>query len=152
MAIKALWSALGEVRQIELRCAYKGRDNFRRECTAAGDVTASKIKDSRITFTESGEWTAVNHKTVSFFNVYRWSLIEEGGIIRLEHLRFGIDNPVFLVDFAPVGNSILHSMTPHLCGADRYSATLSSNGGAVHLSWIVQGPTKSDEINCVYRL
>ncbi len=110
----------------------------------------SKIKDSRITFTESGEWITINHKTVSFFNVYRWSLIEECGIIRLEHLRLGIDNPVFLVNFAPVNNRILHSMTPHLCGADQYSATLSSNGGAVYLSWIVQGPTKSEEINCVY--
>lgn len=45
------------------------------------------------------------------------------------------------------GSGRLESARPHLCGEDRYSASLElGDGGAVVLRWSVEGPRKDQGI------
>lgn len=109
-------------------------------------MTGSKV----ITFHEAGLWTSLDHQTIDFRNIYQWSLSDMEDTIRLTHLRYGIDAPVHLVDFLSLGADRMQSFQPHICGADRYSASLSAAGDRIYLGWTIQGPSKNDTLDCIY--
>ena len=72
------------------------------------------------------------------------------GTIRLEHRRYDPDSPVFLLDLAPTDHGTFGSLSPHRCGADLYTATVTFADDGVHLQWYVKGPKKAAEICCIY--
>lgn len=103
---------------------------------------------SRLIFEEAGEWTGSDGRRWSFSNTYRWSLAADH--LRLEHLRYGIEQAVHLVDLVPGHESeILATAEPHHCGQDCYAATLTL---AEHLSlaWEINGPNKMQRITTLY--
>ncbi len=81
--------------------------------------------------------------------MYRWTRV--GDLPRLEHHRFGADNPVNLFDLALTGEREWRSISPHLCGEDCYSAVLLVGDEEIVLRWSVEGPRKREAIEYHYR-
>ena len=148
--LETIWDLLGQVQSLTLTATTKDLRNFFHNATAEGNVEVSRTGSRVITFHEAGLWTSIANQTVDFRNTYQWSLSDLEDTIRLTHLRYGIDNPIHLVDFVPIDADIMQSFQPHNCGADRYSACLSAAGDRILLSWTIQGPSKNDSLHCIY--
>jgi hypothetical protein len=101
-------------------------------------------------FTESGIWQPEHGRETRFSNVYRWSMIDPQRV-RLEHLRFGVERPVYLFDLGPASNDIWLPASPHLCREDCYSAKLRLHDTGVDMSWSINGPKKQECIDYEYR-
>jgi hypothetical protein len=102
-----------------------------------------------MTFTESGTWRPQGvGRDIRFSNIYRWTL--SGNALRLEHLRQGADNPVYLFDLTHTGEQEWSAASPHLCRDDCYSATLTVYHDKIDLRWNISGPRKSERITYVY--
>src|SRR5262249_32704997 len=97
-ALERLWERLLRVKQL----AFVARSPLKTGWNGAGSgPVAVRLDDSEsLIFTESGVWTPEGGREIRFRNVFRWS--KAGGALRLEHLRFGEDNPVYLFDLVPV--------------------------------------------------
>jgi hypothetical protein len=94
---------------------------------------------------ESGTWQPERGAALNFRNVYRWSLLA-AALVRLEHLRFGAEHPVWLFDLAPDGPALWLPAGPHLCGADCYRAELRPGDSGLSLTWTITGPRKLERI------
>ena len=73
-------------------------------------------------------------------------LVKGGDTLRLEHLRFGEDRPVYLFDLAPAGDRGWRSVSPHLCSEDCYAAVLLVRDNGILLRWSIDGPRKKETI------
>jgi hypothetical protein len=114
-----------------------------------GTVEVRETGDGTMTFHEHGAWRNENHEgDIPFTNVYRWKLI--GDLLRLEHLRFGADHPVYLFDLAQASDREWRSVSPHICRDDCYAATLIVSEGAIVLRWSIDGPRKLANIEYTY--
>ena len=107
--------------------------------------------DATLIFRESGAWQNGDGPRLNFRNVFRWTLDPSGDRLRLEHLRFGAERPVYLFDLVPVIGGGLESAEPHACRDDQYAANLVFDSGEVRLYWKIIGPAKDSEVNYVYR-
>jgi hypothetical protein len=87
---------------------------------------------------------------MTFSNTFRWTLDLSAGMISLEHLRQGLNNPVFLFHLAPTGNEHLASVESHLCEEDVYLAQVAWDLHHIRLSWRVIGPQKNEEMEYYY--
>lgn len=144
------WNLLGQVQSFKLTASTKNQRSFFNKATATGCVRISGSGSGVMTFHETGSWTSIDRQTIDFRNIYRWSLSDSRDSIRLTHLRYGINNPVHLVDFVSLDADIMQSIQPHHCGSDRYSASLSVAGDRILLSWTIRGPAKNDTLDCIY--
>jgi len=68
-------------------------------------------------------------------NIYRWSFKYLNNSISLEHLRFGVENPVFLFDMVCEQDSLWSSKCPHLCDRDEYHAKMLVENSCIKLEW-----------------
>lgn len=118
------------------------------EGEGAGVVKVSEIMLDVLIFEESGHWQQSGGKEIRFTNIYRWTKLEE--LLKLEHLRFGPDKPVFLFEMAPDKDGIWREVAPHLCKQDCYSAILQLDDARLLLNWLVRGPTRDEAISYVY--
>lgn len=100
-------------------------------------------------FNESGSWQPDGQSTLRFTNVFRWTCLPDS--IRLEHLRFGRNHPVYLFDLAPGADGIWREVIPHLCSDDHYSVSLQIKDLQLQLTWSIQGPRKRETIEYIYR-
>jgi hypothetical protein len=80
--------------------------------TGVGKVTTTSLAEGVVSFTESGTWVSERGLEFRFSNVFRWSSVGPE-LIRLDHLRFGPDQPVHLFDLAPMPEG-WRSVRPHL--------------------------------------
>jgi hypothetical protein len=101
-----------------------------------------------MTFSERGTWRPEGGRHIPFTNVYRWTLT--GDTLRLEHLRFGVDHPVYLFDLVQIGDGQWRSESPHLCREDCYAAVLQVRDDGIALRWSIDGPRKRESIEYVY--
>lgn len=138
--VAACWKRLREVQTVALQCE-KGE-----VWQGVAHVSVIHEGEQAIAFHEKGEW---ERKNLQFTNTLRWRLAEDG--ISLEHLRFGIQNPVLLFHLVPDGPNSLHSMCPHFCREDRYSAQLFLDPEEVHFIWRGRGPRKDEKGLSSYR-
>lgn len=134
------WKKLKTVQTVSLRCTKE------KDWHGFAKVFVSSEESRTILFHEKGEW---ENRNLSFSNTLRWRLHSDR--ISLEHLRFGSQFPVSLVDFTQEGGNWLVATNPHLCGSDRYSACISWDQEGIHLHWKVQGPLKNEEIYSYYQ-
>ncbi len=139
-SIATFWDKLKTVQALSLRSTKENSwQGFAKICvTSEGNNV--------ILFHEKGEW---ENNSLSFTNTLRWTL--HAGGISLEHLRFGSNFPVSLVEFTLIAENSLVSINPYLCGADRYSANIFWDQDGIQLHWNVQGPLKNEEIHSHYR-
>ena len=102
-----------------------------------------------IIFHESGKRKNSNDKEFGFKNTYRWTF--ESNYVKLEHLRFGENNPVVLFNLEATSETQWTSVCPHKCDLDFYSADLTIEENQIVLKWKVKGPEKDEEINYWYK-
>ncbi len=110
----------------------------------------SQSSDTVLVFYERGAWKAGQGQDISFNNTFRWTLDRSAGMIALEHLRLGPDQPVFLFYLIPTGANVLASVESHLCELDAYFATVPWDRHSIRLNWRVIGPKKNEEMECCY--
>jgi hypothetical protein len=115
-----------------------------------GSVTVESPSAEVVIFRESGIWRPAGSGELRFSNVYRWSLAGPQ-TVRLEHLRFGLGQPVHLFELARESESVWSSVDPHQCRDDCYSARLQLQAEGVTLRWTVLGPRKCEDIEYTYR-
>jgi hypothetical protein len=147
MTLEELWNLLGEVRSLSFvaRIAEPTGWNGR----GFGTVDVRLSDDGVMTFTEQGTWQPRDSvRALRFRNLYRWTLA--GDVLRLEHLRFGVDNPVYLFDLAQVAEQEWRSVSPHLCREDCYTAVLTVGADGINLRWTIAGPRKREVIEYAY--
>lgn len=115
-----------------------------------GSVAVTEPATGVMVFHETGWWTPTASPATSFDfrNTYRWTVV--GDVVRLEHLRFGAEQPVLLFDITPGEDGRWRDMSPHLCREDCYSASLVADGGPMELEWTIVGPQKRVHIRYVY--
>jgi hypothetical protein len=115
-----------------------------------GSVAVARPSVDTITFTESGQWQTDQGRRVNFSNVFRWSPGDTTNVIRLEHLRFGPDKPVYLFDMDRHADHLWRSTVPHVCGDDVYSASMNFSAEEIQLQWTIKGPKKDEDIRYWY--
>ncbi len=130
------WSKLSTVKAFTIT---SGKDQ------GEGSVTITQPREGVLLFSEKGKW----HNEISFTNTFRWTFDEER--ISLEHLRHGIDHPVFLFHFVRDKKNSLISLDPFLCAKDCYQGRMLLEGEKMLLFWKIKGPKKNEEITVSYR-
>lgn len=144
------WEKLAQVTQMNFSAKTKSQEEIGWNGVGQGEVRVTKEGDHRITFHEKGHWQGKTGDSVNFSNVFRWTLDKSAGVIALEHLRYGPNQPVFLFHLAPSGAQSLSSVGSHLCGGDTYLGHIHLDQLGLRLSWRVIGPKKNEEIDCHY--
>lgn len=141
-----LFGLLKKMTQVDLK-VKGGEDRGFKE--AKGEVAVADDLKATLIFYEEGYWIGP-HSQIRFSNVFRWHLNLLEGLLSLEHLRFGVENPVFLFHLVPKGLSTFESIHPHLCGEDTYFGHLYMGKKSIHLNWRILGPKKNEEIEYTY--
>ena len=147
-AVTLLWNQLGRVAQLSF-FAQSGNGAAGWNGSGEGKVAVSQQAEV-IRFDESGHWQTAAGQTLTFRNVFRWSLGPGGDHIQLEHLRYGENQPVFLFDLIAVGSAELQSAEPHHCAADVYTGRLVLDANGFTLDWYIRGPRKDEHIRYRY--
>jgi hypothetical protein len=145
-ALEQLWERLSCVRTLAF-VARSGRPGGWNGA-GSGTVVVARIDAATMTFTEAGVWRPEGSRDLRFSNVFRWTVA--GDLIRLEHLRFGLDHPVYLFDLQQTGEREWRSATPHQCKEDCYAAVLSVHNDHLALHWSIDGPRKQENIEYTY--
>jgi len=145
--ILSFWRKLSNVRQLTFNAKTKSKSGW--QGRGKGEVVVTKENENTLIFHEKGTWQGDQNEVV-FSNVFRWTLDKENGTISLEHLRRGVDHPVFLFDLAPTGPQALASVDSHLCEGDTYFGQIFLDQYGVRLNWRVIGPKKNEEIDYFY--
>lgn len=97
---------------------------------------------------ERGDYYLSKDRKVPMHNQYLWQF--EGDHIRLTHLRFGWDKPVFLFDIIDNGQGELVIRQSHQCAADNYDASLVLHPDSLVMQWRIQGPKKHEVLDYIY--
>ena len=144
------WRKLSRVKQLSFHAKTKSRDDGGWNGRGKGDVVISKESDHILIFHEKGSWLNQDNQPIGFSNVFRWTLDRQAGLISLEHLRQGINNPVFLFHLLPSGLNSLSSIDSHLCAGDTYLGQIVCAQNSLRLKWRVIGPKKNEELHYYY--
>ena len=139
-----VWQCLSEVTSLKFVARSANESGW--NGAGYGSVVISKPNKKSITFTESGKWQPEGNQPLSFSNVFRWTLDDVSQSIKLEHLRFGPDNPVYLFDLVLKNDSTWQSAMPHICGNDSYSAVMRLMTDKIELHWAIKGTKKNEEL------
>lgn len=94
-----------------------------------------------VVWREEGCWLSGPLAGISFHNATAWHRAVDGTAVDLSHLRRGDTRPTFLVRLVPAAVGRWSSAEPHRCGADLYSAWLSTTPDDLTLGWEVEGPS-----------
>jgi hypothetical protein len=110
LTARQLWDGLQRVRFVRFisRSDTPGWNGI-----GFGSVAVESPSEEVLVYVESGIWQLAKGRETRFSNVFRWTLTGPE-LIRLEHLRFGADRPVFLFDVAPGSSGEWASVRPHL--------------------------------------
>jgi hypothetical protein len=141
-----LWARLRQVRALSFVAQSAAQTGW--NGAGSGTVVVQAFGDQVLTFTEAGVWRPEGGSDIRFRNVFRWTLA--GSVVRLEHLRFGAENPVYLFDLEAAGEREWRSASPHLCRKDCYAAHLVVHDDHILVRWFVDGPRKQELIEYRY--
>ena len=144
-----LWQRLKTISRLEFELRSCHADNPR-HVSGNGKVVVECPDDSRITFSESGSWTADSGLSLNFSNRYRWHRTTSDHIIRLQHLRYGEIRPVELVELTLQPDLSWKSLSPHICKNDMYRAEITLRESGLLIEWTISGPAKSEWLRCIY--
>lgn len=144
------WKRLSRVKQLTFHAMTKSRDVGGWNGKGKGEVAISKEGENILIFNEKGSWRGKDNKEISFSNIFRWTLDPLAGVVSLEHLRQGIDNPVLLFHLQPSGLHSLSSVDSHLCAGDTYLGQILCAQNCLRLKWRVIGPKKNEELHYYY--
>jgi hypothetical protein len=140
--LDAFWKRLSRVNRVSMQ-TQSGERGF-------GEVSVAQEKEHSLLFTEHGSWVHPSSSQIQFNNCLRWTIDWTAGLIALEHLRYGLDRPVFLFHLAPVGPHSLQSMDSHLCAEDCYFGRLEFTEHHIRFLWRTLGPRKNEIFQYIY--
>lgn len=143
-AILTLWSRLQQVNYVE----FKSQSHSKKTevSRGVGSVTSHYDGNSCLIFYEEGK-----RDEFDFHNTFRWNLSRLDALIGLEHLRYGINNPIFLFHLTPTSKNTFESLHSHICGEDTYFGKIKCQPHAIILTWRIIGPKKNEEIEYLYK-
>lgn len=144
------WDKLAVVKQLTFNARSKSKEEQGWNGRGKGEVLVKKENAAQLIFHEKGSWRNLHGEDFTFSNLFRWTLDKTSGMISLEHLRRGFENPVFLFHLAPSGNNTLSSVDSHLCEGDTYFGQILLDQHSIRLNWRVIGPKKNEEIDYYY--
>ena len=144
-SLAEVWALLRDVRAV----SFVARCETGTGWAGAGVIAVSEPGPWILVLEESGHVRPHGHRDFQFTNVFRWSRL--GEVLRLEHLRFGPDHPVFLFDLAPGQDGEWREVSPHVCREDFYSASMRVEAGQLVVRWSIRGPRKQVSIRYVYQ-
>lgn len=140
-ALTTFWKQLAQVKHLFVTAKSET------ECKTGEATIRTQLSGTRLTFEESGEW--LTDKT-AFTNTFRWNLDAQTALITLEHLRYGTDHPVFLLNLTPTQPRVLESVDAHLCGKDTYLGNIVWKKNAITFYWRIIGPKKNTHLTYRY--
>jgi hypothetical protein len=114
--------------------------------TGKGYVNVELVSGEVMLFSESGTWATNSGTELAFSNRYRWSLSTRREILKLEHLRYGDDRPVKLLELYCNTDLRWKTSTPHICNKDRYTLEINCSSPWISMDWQVIGPAKNEQI------
>lgn len=121
-------------------------DGWQRE----GEATVTtEYQQGRLILSEEGQWHSVNHAEQILLRG-KWQLSAQGEEIKIYHLRQGIKHPVFLVSLIQQTPQRWISQSAHLCGEDRYKASLTLSSQKIVIEWKVLGAHKKEQLCYCY--
>lgn len=150
MVVQQAWSQLRMVRELSFEARSHSIPNTGWNGRGEGAVEVEEPESLTTIFYENGTWTPDVGRPIEFRNVFRWTLDPDVRFIRLEHLRFGTEHPVYLFDLIPANERRLVSSEPHVCREDLYAARMEFDQQAIRLSWTITGPRKNESIAYLY--
>jgi hypothetical protein len=109
------------------------------------DVRIEHPDGTTLVLHERGQWRADDGDAVRFHNRWEWSI--DGDTLRVSRVRAGSAVP--LVVLVPDGRRMV-TVHAHECGQDLYTASLSIEGDALVLEWLVAGPRKRQRLRIAY--
>ena len=142
LCLDDFWQRLGKVRQVSIRTQSSWQ--------AFGEVSVCEEKKDIFLVTEKGRWMHRPLQELDFSNILRWSLDRAAGMIALEHLRYGLNRPVFLFHLAPTGPKTLQSIDSHLCLQDCYFGRIEFTERHIRFLWRILGPRKNEILHHTY--
>lgn len=148
--LQTFWEKLRGIRHFSLNTKSKSKDEKGWSRKGRGDVEVIKESDNSLLFQEKGKWQGKQVGDVNFNNVFRWTLDRGAELVSLEHLRRGVNHPVFLLHLTPSSNCSLSPVDSHICGGDVYFGQIIFDHLCLRLNWRVIGPKKNEEIDCYY--
>jgi len=104
-----------------------------------GTVAPSRDGDTWV-LTAAGTW-APDGRPVRWRAVSRWRV--EGAALSVAWVRPGAWARAVLDDH---GGGVWVGRTPHVCGADRYAASLRLGPDVVEVAWAIRGPAKASRV------
>lgn len=137
--ISLFWNRLAQVTGFTVHAKQNRQLNFGR-----GSVVITHVSSEVLIYDEKGTWGISN-----FTNKLRWTIDNNNAMISLEHLRYGVNNPVFLIHFIADKESLV-SPVPHICANDRYCGKVILNNSSFHLIWTIKGPKKNEILDFFY--
>ena len=129
--------------------AVKAKAENQWQAVGEGVVKINKPDQQTVIWEEAGQWDSTLNN-LEFSNSYRWTLVDNNEI-RLEHLRYGENQPVQLVDIHYQKDNSWTSIEPHLCGEDSYHLDLNVDENCLTLAWQIKGPKKNQFSTIRYR-
>lgn len=116
-----------------------------------GEVKVVLENLNSILFYETGRFNNTLNKSVKCSNIYQWDFDLNKNRISLSHLRFGLNNPVFLFDLVFNSANKMISEKPHLCKQDEYHAEVFIEKDIIKLNWLVKSNIKYNKMEYEYR-
>jgi len=148
MLTEIVWNRLSKIASLSFEASSSIPNGW--NGSGIGIVVVESPNNQTLLFRERGQWSSPDGRQLTFSNVYRWSRDTNNSRIRLEHLRFGPDQPVYLFELAGVDAQKMISVEPHVCSEDLYSAQLVVMDSQLNLDWTVTGPKKNETIKYAY--
>lgn len=144
------WKRLSSVSRVTFKAKTKSIEETGWNGHGKGEVNVIKEGNHALIFHEKGSWKGESGQEIDFSNIFRWTLDPFAGMISLDHLRRGAQNPVFLFHLVPTTTHLLTSLDSHLCQGDTYFGQLAAEPTCLRLNWRVIGPSKNEEIDYYY--
>ena len=146
----SMWERLKQIKLLSFHAHTKSHNEGGWNGRGKGEVIVKGEGNEVLVFHEKGSWQGKQGQDIDFSNVFRWTLDDKAGTISLEHLRRGVNNPVFLFHLAPSGPHTMTSVDSHLCGGDTYFGQIHCDQHALRLNWRVIGHKKNEELDYYY--
>lgn len=148
-ALSTFWAHLSRVQRlvVSAKSHHHGQKHFK---NGIADVQTLSVEPSVLIFQEKGRWIHDADCETAFSNCFRWTLDLNAGLITLEHLRYGVDHPVFLFHLTLKQPGLLESLDAHLCGEDTYLGNIIWDKTKIDFHWRIVGAQKNEYLSYRY--
>lgn len=144
------WDRLSAIKTVVFSVYSRAYKKSGWEGIGSGTINVSMSCPNILVFQEVGTWSGMSQKKSNYTNSLRWTFEKDLRRISLEHLRFGLQSPVFLCHWAMSTSKRMHCANPHFCKKDVYFGELLFETLFIKLVWKVKGPKKNEEIHYCY--